>query len=83
MSFDDEIEEYTGKETVTCEGCGRVNITKIKNISMRNKRGHIVYCDDVTWLKIKKASADYKTIGNYLAFLIKFFESHSEMFNTV
>lgn len=82
MSIDNDI-EYVSKDTSTCEQCGHVNIIKIKNISSRDKKGHIVYCDQPTWLKIKKNSTDYGTIGNFLAFLIKFFEAHKENFNVV
>lgn len=81
MSFEPAIEEYTSKDTCTCEACGHINIVQVKNISSREKRGHMVYSDDATWLKIKTASASYKTIGNFLAFLIKFYEAHRESFN--
>lgn len=80
MSFDTE---YVSKDTSTCEQCGHINIIKVKNLDSRKKRGHIVYCDDPTWLKIKKSSANYGTIGNFLAFLIKFFEAHEENFSVV
>jgi len=81
MSFEPELEEYVTKDTATCENCGHINILEVKGISSRDKRGHMVYCDDATWLKIKTASAAFKTIGNFLAFVIKFYEGHKESFN--
>jgi hypothetical protein len=78
-----ETEFYTTKDTMTCEQCQHVNIVKVKNIPSRNRKAHMVYTDDVTWLKIKKESADFKTIGNFIAFIIKFYEAHRERFNVV
>jgi hypothetical protein len=81
MSLEPDIEEYTSKDTLTCEECGHVNILEVKGISSREKKGHMVYCDEATWLKIKTMSAPYKTIGNFLSFIIKFYELHRERFN--
>jgi hypothetical protein len=80
---EEDIEFYTTKDTITCEECNHVNIVKIKNVSSRKKKAHMVYCDSITWLKIKKESADFNTIGNFLAFIIKFYEAHRERFNVV
>ena len=81
MSLEPDVEEYTTKDTCTCEQCGHVNIMEVKGISSREKKGHMVYADDATWLKIKTSSQAYKTIGNFLAFLIKFYEAHKQSFN--
>ena len=82
MSLEPDVEEYTTKDTVTCEQCNHVNIIKVRNISSREKKGHMVYSDRPTWLKIKAAAAAFDmTIGELLAFLIKFYEAHRESFN--
>lgn len=81
--YSDEV-EFTSKDTLTCEECGHVNITKIKKISARSKRGHMVYVDDVTWTRIKTAAAGFgQPIGEFLQFLIKIYENHKENFNVV
>ena len=81
MTFEPEVEEYISKDTCTCEACGHVNILKVNELYSREKKGHMVYCDDATWLKIKTMAQAYKTIGNFLAFIIKFYEAHRESFN--
>lgn len=81
MSLEPEVEEFVSKDTMTCEQCGHVNILEVKGISSREKKGHMVYTDEHTWLKIKTAAQAYKTIGNFLSFIIKFYEAHRENFN--
>lgn len=81
MSLEPDTEEYTTKDTMTCESCGHVNILEVKGISNREKKGHMVYTDEHTWLKIKTAAQAYRTIGNFLSFVIKFYEAHKESFN--
>lgn len=81
MSLEPDVEEYTTKDTMTCEQCGHINILEVRGVTTREKKGHMLYVDDATWLKFKTSAQAFKTIGNFMAFLIKFYEAHRESFN--